>query len=119
MSVSPSQTTWDERIERVISYVEENLGDIDRVREVAEVVDVSYETLRKRFRREEGVPIGKYIRLTRIDEARRLLIETDDPVHVVCRKVGFSSDSSGIRAFKRETGLTMNEYREQYGESRN
>lgn len=61
-----------------------------------------------------GVPIGKYVRQVRIDEARRLLVETDDPVYVVCRKVGYSSDSNGIRSFKRHTGMTMKEYRHQY-----
>lgn len=109
-----SETTWDERIDRVTSYIEENVGDIERAREVAEVVDVSYETLRKRFRREVGMPIGTYIRQVRIDEARRLLLETDDPVYVVCWEVGFSSDSNGIRAFKRHTGMTMEEYRRRY-----
>ena len=64
------------------------------------------------------MPIGTYIRQTRIDEARRLLVETDDPVYVVCWNVGFSSDSSGIRAFKRETGLTMEAYRQEYREQK-
>lgn len=109
-----SDTTWEERINRVTSHIEENVGDIETAREVAEIVDVSYETLRKQFRREVGIPIGTYIRQARIDEARRLLIETDDPVYVVCWKVGFSSDSNGIRAFKRETGRTMGEYRRRY-----
>jgi transcriptional regulator GlxA family with amidase domain len=82
-------------MKQVTSYVRENIGAIDTAQEVAEILDVSYETFRKRFRREQGIPIGEYIRQTRIDEARRLLIETDDPVYVVCWEVGFSSDSSG------------------------
>lgn len=79
-----SNATWDERIDRVTSHIEENIGDIETTREVAEVVDVSYETLRKRFRREKGVPIGTYIRQARIDEMKRLLLETDEPVYKVC-----------------------------------
>jgi len=108
--------TWEERLDRITSYIEENIGDIASAQEVAEVVDVSYETLRKRFRREKGIPIGTYIRQKRIDEARRLLIKTEDPVYAVCWKVGFSSDSNGIRTFKRETGMTMGEYRRRYRE---
>jgi len=116
MPSSASQGPWDERIDRVTSYVEENVGEIDTAQEVAEVVDMSYEALRKRFRREMGTPLGKYIRQARIDEMKRLLIETDDPVYVVCWKVGYSSDSSGIRAFKRHTGMAMKEYRRRYRE---
>lgn len=109
-----SDLTWDERIDRVTSHIEENVGDLDTAEEAAAVVDVSYETLRKRFRREMGVPLGKYIRQARIDEARRLLIETDKPVYVVCRKVGYANDSNGIRAFRRCTGMTMEEYRKKH-----
>jgi len=109
-----SAHTWDERIERVTSHIQEHIGDISTARDVTEVVDVSYEALRKQFRREKGIPIGEYIRLARIDKARRLLIETDDPVYVVCRKVGYSSDTNGIRAFRRCTGMTMEEYRGRY-----
>ena len=109
-----SDQTLDDRIDRVTSYVNANIGDIETARAVGDIVDVSYETLRKRFRREMGVPIGKYVRQVRIDEARRLLVETDDPVYVVCWEVGFSTDSSGIRAFKRKTGMTIAEYRRQH-----
>lgn len=111
-----SDTAWEERIDRVTSYIEENIGDIETTREVAEIVDVSYETLRKRFRREKGVPIGKYIRQVRVDVARRLLVETDKPVYMVCWEVGYSSDSNGIRTFKHRTGMTMGEYRRRYRE---
>lgn len=109
-----SDYAWEERIDRVTAYIRENIGDIESAREVAEIVDVSYQTLRKRFRREMGMPFGKYIRQVRIDEARRLLVETDEPVYVVCWKVGYSSDSNGVRAFKRQTGMTMGEYRRRY-----
>jgi AraC-like DNA-binding protein len=109
-----SASTWEERIDRVTSHIKEHIGDIETAREVAEIVDVAYETLRKRFRREKGVPIGQYLRQQRINEARRLLLDTDEPVYVICWDVGFSSDSSGIRAFKRETGLTMEEYRHRH-----
>ncbi|PQJ35458.1 hypothetical protein BSZ35_13350 [Salinibacter sp. 10B] len=114
MSSSSSQTVRNERVERVTSYIEKNIGEIETAREVATVVDVSYETLRKQFRRQKKIPLGKFIRQVRIDEARWLLLETDEPVYVICWKVGFSSDSNGIRAFKRHTGMTMGEYRRQY-----
>jgi len=42
------------------------------------------------------------------------LVETDDPMYVVCWKVGYSSDNNGIRAFRLCTGMTMEEYRKQY-----
>jgi AraC-like DNA-binding protein len=65
---------------------------------------------------EVGIPPGAYLRQARVDKARRLLVETDEPILVVCVKVGYSSSSSGGRAFKHYTGMTMREYRQEYGE---
>ena len=86
-----------ERIQRVLAYIDAHLSDLDGARDVTEAVDVSYYTLRKQFRKEIGIPLGQYITQARINEAQRLLIETDDPVYVVCWNVGFSSDTVGIR----------------------
>jgi AraC-like DNA-binding protein len=104
----------NERIRRVLAYIDDHLSEIEQAREVAEAVDVSYHTLRKQFRKQVGIPVGAYITRARVNEARRLLIETDNPVYVVCRKIGYSSDSNGIRAFKHCTGMTMGEYRRRY-----
>jgi len=103
-----------ERIQRVLAYIDDHLSEIERAPDVAEAVDVSYSTIRKQFRREVGVTLGQHIARTRTEEARRLLIETDDPVYVVCWNVGYSNDSNGIRAFKHYTGMTMDEYRQKY-----
>lgn len=100
----------NQRVDHARAYIANYLSDIRSPREVARALDVSYETLRKQFRKVVDVPIGQYIRQARIDQARQLLVETDDPVYVICREVGYSSDSSGIRA----TGLTMDQYRRQY-----
>jgi AraC-like DNA-binding protein len=101
-------------VARAKRHIEQHLTHIESPREVAVALDVSYETLRKQFRRAVGVPMGQYIRQARVDRARKLLIATDDPVHVVCRRVGFASDTSGIRTFGRATGLTMAQYRRRY-----
>jgi len=75
----------NERIRRVLTYIDDHLSEIERARAVVEAVDVSYETLRKQFRKEVGIPPGAYIRQARIDKARRLLVETDEPILVVCK----------------------------------
>jgi len=102
------------RIQRAITYINTHLAELDGPRDVADSVEVSYSTLRKQFRQEVGVTLGRYITQARVDRARRLLVETDMAVYVVCTQVGFSSDSLGIRIFKRHTGMTMGEYRREY-----
>lgn len=103
---------------RAQSYIHEHLQEVTRPRDVAAALDLSYHTLRKRFRQATGMPMGQYMQRARINRARQLLVETDDPVWLVCQKVGYASDSSGIRAFKRVTGMTMGAYRRRFRNGR-
>jgi two-component system response regulator YesN len=48
----------------------------------------------------------------RLDEAKRLLEETDLPVTVLSGRVGFENERTFLRFFKRETGQTPREFRQ-------
>lgn len=47
----------------------------------------------------------------RVEDARRLLLETDAPVRVICAEVGFNSLPSFNRAFREITGVSPGEFR--------
>lgn len=100
--------------ERTRHYIEENLRTIESPRDVAEALDVPYSTLRKHVRKKMQVPLGTYIRQRRVDRMSDLLVETDWTVYMICWKVGFSSDTSGIRAFKRIMEMTPGTYRRKH-----
>ena len=59
----------------------------------------------KAFRRALGVTPGAYLRRRRLDVARRLLVETDEPIQKVARSVGFHPRAF-TRAFKRAVGCS-------------
>ena len=107
-------TKPDEDVAPAQSYIRDHLQQITSPCDVAAALNCSYNTLRKRFRHVTGVSMGRYLQQARIDRARQLLVETDGPIWVVCQSVGYASDSSGIRAFKRLTGMTMGQYRRRY-----
>jgi AraC-type DNA-binding domain-containing proteins len=48
---------------------------------------------------------------TRMNEAKRLLKETDKPVTEIAHEVGYCNASAFIRAFKRSEGITPHQYR--------
>ena len=60
-----------------------------------------------------GVGIAEHIRNLRINEAKRLLAETNLPVHVISDKVGFNDYNYFCRIFKRMTGVPAKQYRKQ------
>ncbi len=55
-----------------------------------------------------------YRNLRRLNEARRLLLETDLPVRAIAYEVGFSSPQELNRLFLRENHVTPTQFRQQY-----
>ena len=97
----------------VKAFIETHLQDLHGPKDVAHGLNISYETLRKAFRREEKTTLGRYILLRRIERMKRLLARTDLYHYEICEAVGFSNEAHGARVFKRETGMTMSAYRAQ------
>lgn len=64
------------------------------------------------FREATGTSWLAYVRRLRIDHARRLLRTTDRTVLSVAFECGFDDLSTFYRAFKRETGVSPNHWRE-------
>ena len=56
-----------------------------------------------------------YVTAIRVQEAKRLLTSTSEPVSKIAASCGFASDAYFISAFGRETGVTPSEYRRLHG----
>jgi AraC-like DNA-binding protein len=98
----------------VRGYIDANLDAIVTVADVAAAFPVSARTLRRRFRQEESIPLGQYLTRRRIARMKRLLRTTGRTHRQIARAAGYRHPSTAARAFKRETGLTMTEYRERH-----
>jgi transcriptional regulator GlxA family with amidase domain len=66
------------------------------------------------FRAETGVTPARYVHLSRLESARRLLEETGDGVDQIARACGFGVAETMRRAFQRELGLSPAEYRRRF-----
>lgn len=58
-----------------------------------------------------GMGVSDYIRIRRIERAKRLLRETQKPVAQVAAEAGFQDANFFTRSFKKAVGLTPKEYR--------
>ncbi|MFR9708113.1 helix-turn-helix domain-containing protein [Paenibacillus sp. MB22_1] len=67
--------------------------------------------LSRYFKEHTGRTVLEYLNGIRIDEAKRLLIETKLTVTEIVQRIGYSDPSSFIRKFKSELQLTPGEYR--------
>lgn len=93
----------------LIKHEPRRIGTTD---DVARLIHASPETLRKEFRKVEGVCLHKYVTQVKVDMAKRLLLSTPLRCYEICDQVGFSGQESGGRTFKRVAGLSMAEYRQ-------
>lgn len=79
---------------------------------IAKEVGTTRRTLERRFRDQLGRTILQALVGCRIQRAKRLLAETHVPIKNVAYAAGFSSLSNLCKVFRRETGTTPGEYRE-------
>lgn len=81
--------------------------------ELAERLGVSCEHLIRKFGGKMGCTPVKYLTDIRLQAAMNNLLNTGDTIEEVARKNGFAGGNYFIKVFKKYTGLTPGQYREQ------
>ncbi len=84
------------------------------VAEVVRKLSIARRTLEQRFVRLLGRTPAAEIRRVRIEEAKRLLAESDKSIADVARGAGFSQQDLFSRTFRRTVGMPPSEYRRQH-----
>lgn len=72
-------------------------------------LDMPYHTLRKLFRRREGLSLSKYWQRCRLQKAEELLSQ-NKYVFEVAYEMGFSSEGNFANWFKKQKGMTPREF---------
>lgn len=88
-------------------YADENLSQ----QMIADEFGRSANYLSYFFREQTGEKMSSYISSVRIEQAERLLRETDMSVKDIAQQTGFGSDLNFIRVFKKMRGITPGKYR--------
>lgn len=95
----------------ILRHLEQNFRrDID-FEEMARKIGISYSYLRKIIKEETGKSLIDNLNRFRIEEAKRLLEETDDSVARIAELAGYHNAQSLNRFFQRYEGLSPSEYR--------
>lgn len=96
-----------------IDYIRRNLDrDISRS-EIAEAIFLNPEYLSRLFKKETGIALNEFIVREKIEQAKSMLKGTDIPVSLIALKMGYTNFSYFSQVFKRHTGLSPLEYRQQ------
>ena len=101
----------DERIVKIVEYVEKNCEkDID-LDKIAAEVSMTPNSLCRFFKKRTGETLFEYIKGYRINKACQYLIGNNMTMTQICYSVGFQSIPSFNRVFKSVTGITPTEYK--------
>ena len=82
-----------------------------------ENIGLSNHRINEIFKQEYGITVLEYVNKLKLEEAKRLLSETDESIIDVANSIGFSSLSGFYRFFKEEVNTTPAKYRKMYRES--
>ncbi len=99
-------------IEKAVSYINVHYAGPLSLEEVARRFFFSRAQFTRKFRQHTGQSFLEYLNARRLEQARKLLVETDWTVVMITRYVGYTSPTYFHRLFLREIGMTPLEYRE-------
>jgi transcriptional regulator GlxA family with amidase domain len=101
-------------IRTAVAAVNADPGARHGITDLAARAGLSSRHLQRRFTAELGMPPATYVELVRVEAARRVLAEADDPVEAIARRLGFGTAETLRRAFHRHVGVAPSDYRERF-----
>lgn len=103
-------------IEEVKDYIREHYAEDLSIRELAEVACVSQNYFSALFKKETGQNYKAYLTSIRMEEAIKLLIQTDAKTYEIGEKVGYNNVRRFVDAFKQIYSMSPMEYRKTFRE---
>ena len=105
----------DAHIASALRFIRNHAAQPIGVPDVVEHLGVSRRTLERKFSHALGRSIAAEITQSRLERAKRLLLETDMPSHRVAVGAGFGSVKTFYRVFRRAAGVPPKYFRQNPG----
>ncbi len=103
------------RLANVLKEIDTRYMEDLTVSEMAELAGMSYSFFSRFFKATMKLTFSEYLNSVRIQQAERLLIESDLSVAEIGEAVGFANTSYFIAQFKRQLHITPKRYKSNYG----
>lgn len=101
----------------LLAWVVEHPGADLRAEELARRAKMSLRTFSRAFSRELGTTPADFVERVRVEAARRILEQSDEPVEGVAVRAGFGDPERMRRAFMRRLGVPPKSYRNRFRSS--
>lgn len=114
------RTVSDEKaniIKRVLDYLQQHAHEKITLHELAALANLSPEYFCRFFKEYTGTTAIAYLHQVRIEQATKLLLETDTSILTISLQVGFDDHSYFSKKFKAVKGLTPAKFRQAHRQS--
>jgi two-component system response regulator YesN len=104
-------------IDKVKAYIDRHFYEDISISLLMEKFYLSKEHLHRLFKQKFGCGIHEYTLKLRMEKAKELLADSGLKIQTICEKVGFHDHNYFSKAFKKQCGLSPQEYRTQLAAS--
>lgn len=102
---------YSRAVNDAIQFMRDNFSDNITLTEVADTVHLNQDYFSRRFKKETGIKFSEYLLKLRMEEARKLLLDSEHSITDIARDVGFNNDSYFSVTYKKVYGENPNETR--------
>ena len=104
----------DRVVAEAVNYVEQQVYAPIQVEDVVRKVSLSRRNLELRFRKALGRSVYAHIRKTKVNRITEVLLSTQTSIQEIAKAFGYPDAHNMSRFFKKETGLSLSEYRRKH-----
>lgn len=111
--VLPEGASSADIVEQVLAYLRQNYTQDIEFSQIAEAYHISSAYLSKIFKDHVGMTPSRYRNTYRISIAKKLLMDTDLPIKTIAEKTGFTDQFYFSKIFKKITGDSPAQFRDE------
>lgn len=112
-SLNTTENSTD-AVSKVLNYIQTNYSQPINNQLLSEMTSYNANHLNRLFLNHTGTTIHQYILSMRINEAKKLLLNTNLPLNLIAEKVGFNNHTYFSSYFKRTENMTPRMFRKQF-----
>lgn len=106
--------SYTQTIQLTVNYIQSHYHNSQlSLQTVSDAVNISASYLSHLFSQETGTTLIEYLTNIRIEKAKELLLKTHNKTYEIATQVGYSDSHYFCRTFKKVTGLTTRQYKNQ------
>lgn len=100
-----------QKIQQAVAYIRENYAKDLNMAVVSNYISMNYSLFSYSFKQYTGSNFVNYLKDIRMQEAKRLLTETDMRIVEISQEVGYDNEKHFMKIFKASCGVSPSEYR--------